>query len=97
MKSTDFFSALLLGTGIGVAVGILLAPAKGDDTLKKVSDVIKDKFSQYKGEAENATKKLGNEGKNLINKGTNQAKNYLQDGEEKLDDLKAKFNTSHNS
>ena len=97
MNSKDFFGALIIGTSIGVVAGILLAPAKGNDTLKKVSNVLKDKFNQYKGEAENVTNNLESEGKNLINKGTNFAKNYLQDGEEKLDGLKFKFNTVNNS
>ena len=97
MNSKDFFGALIIGTSIGVVAGILLAPAKGNDTLKKVSNVLKDKFNQYKGEAENAANKLEADGKNIIDKGTSYAKNYLQDGEEKLDGLKSKFNTVNNS
>ena len=94
MNSKDFFSALLIGAGIGLVAGVLLAPDKGSETLKKLSNGAKDRFNRLKGNAENLTDDLESEGKNLLEKGSNMAKNYMKDGEDKLDGLKSKFDKS---
>ena len=95
MNSKDFFGAFFLGTGIGLAVGILLAPAKGSDTVNKLSSNFKDKFDKFKDDAEDVVDNVESEGKNLINKGSNLAKDYLRDGQEKLDGLKPEFNKAN--
>lgn len=93
MNSKDFISGLLLGTGIGVVAGILLAPEKGSDTLKKISEVVKDKFNQVKGDAEHLANAAKNKGGNLIEAANNSAKDLLYDGKEKVDKIKDKANT----
>lgn len=95
MNSKDFFGALFLGTSIGVVAGILLAPAKGSDTLKKLTGSLKDKFNQFKADAENLADNVESASKKLVNKSTNFEKDYLHDSEEKLNGLKTEFNTTN--
>lgn len=60
MKSSSFF-ALLTGAAVGLTVGILLAPEKGEETRKKIKkaaddcvDKVKEKISDLTGSAEEA-------------------------------------------
>lgn len=94
MNSKEFFSTLFIGVGIGLIAGVLTAPDSGSETLKKLSNAVKDKYKQLKGSAEDLVDNLESEGKNLIDKGSNSAKNYLKEGEEKLDGLKSQLNKS---
>jgi gas vesicle protein len=48
MNSKEFTNGLLLGAVIGAAAGLLLAPAKGSDTLQKISSTVKDKLQSLK-------------------------------------------------
>ena len=43
MKAIHVISAVIGGAIAGAAVGILLAPEKGDDTRKKILSVLKEK------------------------------------------------------
>ena len=69
---------------------------------QKLSNNFKDKFNQLKDNAEDIADNVESEGKNLIdkgsnllNKGSNLAKDYLRDGQEKLDGLKPEFNKAN--
>lgn len=60
MKSSSFF-ALLAGAAVGLTVGILLAPEKGEETRKKIKktaedcvDKVKEKMSDLRDSAEEA-------------------------------------------
>ena len=94
MKSRDFFGGLLVGASIGVAAGIILAPEKGNDTLKKLTDVLKDKFNQHKGQAQDVVDNVTSKGKNMIQDGQEMAEDHMQDGEQKINELKNKFNNA---
>ena len=94
MNSKDFFSALFIGAGIGLVAGVLMAPDKGSETLRKLSNGAKDRFNRLKGGAEDMADDLENEGRNLLDKGKSLAKNYMKDGEEKLDGMKSQFDKS---
>ena len=91
MNSKDFFSALFIGAGLGVVAGLLLAPASGSETIKKLSKGAKDRYNRLKGSVEDLADDLENEGQNLLDKGKSFAKNYMKDGEEKLDGMKSQF------
>jgi gas vesicle protein len=91
MNSKDFFSALFIGAGLGLVAGILLAPASGSETIKKLSNGAKDRYNRLKGSAEDLADNLESEGKNLLDKGSSFAKKYMKDGEEKLDGLKSQL------
>jgi len=91
MNSKDFFSALFIGAGIGLVAGILMAPASGSETIKRLSNGAKDRYNRLKGSAEDLADNLESEGKNLLEKGSNFAKNYMKDGEEKLDGMKSQL------
>ncbi len=95
MKSRDFFGGLLVGVSIGVATGIILAPEKGNDTLKKLTDVLKDKFNQYKGQAQDVLSDAKSKGKEMLQDGQDMAEEHMQDGEQKINELKNKFNNAH--
>jgi gas vesicle protein len=94
MNSKDFIGGILLGAAIGVTAGILLAPEKGSDTIKKLSDAVKDKLKQLQGDAEDLADDVKNKGKDLVDKGTDKANQFLQDGKQKVDELKNKTNTA---
>ena len=43
MKGLNFLAAFLGGAAIGAACGILFAPEKGEDTRKKIKDILREK------------------------------------------------------
>jgi gas vesicle protein len=58
---------LLLSLLAGVAIGVLLAPDRGSETLKK----IRNRISDYKDEAEDQADELASKAKSIYNKGRN--------------------------
>jgi gas vesicle protein len=94
MNSKDFISTLFIGAGIGLVVGILVAPASGSDTIKKLSNGAKDRYNKLKGSAEDLADNLESKGKNMLDKGNDLAKKYLKDGEEKIDGIKSQIDKS---
>ena len=51
-----------MGAAIGIIAGILLAPEKGSDVIKKLSDAAKDKFNQLKGDGEDLASEIKSKG-----------------------------------
>ncbi len=43
MKALNIVAAFLGGMAIGAAAGLLFAPEKGEDTRKKIADVLREK------------------------------------------------------
>ena len=43
MKGLNILAAFIGGTAIGAALGILFAPEKGEDTRKKIKDILREK------------------------------------------------------
>lgn len=43
MKALNIVAAFLGGLAIGAAAGILFAPEKGEDTRKKIADILRQK------------------------------------------------------
>ena len=43
MKTLNILAAFLGGAAIGAAVGILFAPEKGENTRKKIADILREK------------------------------------------------------
>lgn len=64
MESTKTVLGILLGMGIGVAVGVLFAPDKGSNTRKKIMDKGKDYVDdlkhQFDGIKQEASEKFNN-------------------------------------
>ena len=56
---------------VGIGIGILVAPAKGSDTWKKLVDG----FDEYKDKGTD----LVNKGKDLLNKGKSKAQGVVND------------------
>ena len=76
-------------------MGVLVAPASGSDTIKKLSENAKNKYNRLKGSAENAVDNLESKGKNMLDKGSDLAKNYMKDGEQKIDGIKSQIDNTH--
>jgi gas vesicle protein len=55
---------LLLGVIAGIAIGLLLAPEKGSETVKN----LKKRFKEYNDKASDAADDLVNEGKRVFNR-----------------------------
>lgn len=73
MKANKIALGLLGGMAAGAAIGILLAPAKGSDTRKKIkqkgvdyADNLKDKFENLSGALKNNYDKIVHNGKDSI-------------------------------
>ena len=64
MESTKTVLGILLGMGIGVAVGVLFAPDKGSNTRKKImdngKDYVDDLKHQFDGIKQEASEKFNN-------------------------------------
>ena len=43
MKALNIVAAFLGGLAVGAAAGLLFAPEKGEDTRKKIADVLREK------------------------------------------------------
>ena len=43
MKGLNILAAFIGGSAIGAALGILFAPEKGEDTRKKIKDILREK------------------------------------------------------
>ena len=43
MKALNIVAAFLGGMAVGAAAGLLFAPEKGEDTRKKIADVLREK------------------------------------------------------
>jgi gas vesicle protein len=58
---------ILLSLLAGVAIGVLLAPDKGSETLKKV----RNRLNDYKDDAQDQAEELAGKAKSVFNKGRN--------------------------
>lgn len=54
-----FIGAVLLGVGIGAALGLLFAPAKGSETRKKILDHMKDLADEVNDAIKQAREEAG--------------------------------------
>ena len=50
MKALNFVAAFLGGVVLGAAAGVLFAPEKGEDTRKKIADLLRKKGIRLKRE-----------------------------------------------
>ena len=57
----------------GIAIGLIVAPAKGSETLKK----LKEGFNDYKDNAEDEIDNAYNKGKSILKQGKNRAEEAL--------------------
>jgi len=67
MNKASFLSVLMGGAVIGAAVGLLLAPEKGEDTRKKLREKGQKAYGEAKSRAEAIVEKLKNKGIDAAN------------------------------
>ena len=77
-------SALLVGAAIGGALGILLAPDKGSETRKKISDKSTDLTGAVKDKFDSIVKKFKKE----VDAVKDQASEYVENGKSAVENLK---------
>ena len=65
---------ILLSLLAGVAVGLLLAPDKGSETLKK----LRSRFNDYKDQAEDQADELAGKARKAFNKGRSVVSDSLE-------------------
>lgn len=83
MKGESFF-ALVAGAAIGAALGVLFAPAKGEETRKKMADAAQDGYDKAKDKAT----ELYGEAKDKTREAYIKTRIQLRDAKEQLDALK---------
>lgn len=72
-------SKLLTGFIAGIVVGILIAPDKGSETRRKISQRgrdIKDKFNEYADDLNEGYETLKDKASNMINRGKEKAQSF---------------------
>lgn len=68
MKGLNFWAAFLGGAAVGVVLGILFAPEKGEDTRQKIKDILKEKgIKLNSSEMDDLVDKIASEVKDAVN------------------------------
>ena len=65
LSKTKNMNKILLGLLAGVAIGVLLAPDKGSETIKRV----RSRLNDYKDQAQDQADELANKANSMINRG----------------------------
>lgn len=69
MKGLNFWAAFLGGAVVGVVLGILFAPEKGEDTRQKIKDILKEKGIKLNcSEMDDLVDKIASEVKDAVNR-----------------------------
>jgi len=94
MNSSNFITGVLVGAIAGLTAGILLAPDKGTETRRKImekgndlADAAKNKFKAYGQKGEEMLNETENKAQEWAQKGKRKAKDMMEEGKEKFDDL----------
>ena len=97
---TKLIAALLIGAAAGAAVGLLLAPNRGEDLRGDIADYVNDLVDSAKGKTQSAVNDLKNYGTNMVGKvkskiydGVDDANDY---GHEHITEVKSKVKATAN-
>ncbi|HET7178418.1 MAG TPA: YtxH domain-containing protein [Chryseosolibacter sp.] len=88
MNSTSKTILAVMGAAaVGAIIGMLVAPEKGSDLRRKITDATGDWTSQLSDLLAQGKEQLNN----LKNKATSEASNYAAEGEERFNNIKEKI------
>lgn len=88
MNSTSKTILAVMGAAaVGAIIGMLVAPEKGSDLRRKITDATGDWTSQLSDLLAQGKEQLNN----LKNKATSEASKYASEGQERLNEVKEKI------
>jgi len=81
MKGTDFFVGVLVGSIVGAAVGLLLAPQSGEETREAIGESARD----IRDKVKDGSRQMMESSRDLIEQGKGRVSGIIRRGREGME------------